>query len=111
MTNNEQRVKHTKLKTPIKLTTRFDFKREYDLIWRHRTSEVVDADGNLLGTLIYRPEIKKERDKARHIVHCVNVHDELVEALEDAIMTYDPNNGDPRVLDRMTKTLSKAKGE
>jgi len=46
---------------------------------------------------------------AKHIVHCVNMHDELVEALDDMIKYLDNNGKESDVSELARQALSKAK--
>jgi len=50
---------------------------------KYEAERIIDADGEPVGTPEWWPTIKRT-DSERYVVHCVNLHDRLVAALEKA---------------------------
>ena len=59
---------------------------------------------------IYRIIEGERKESAHHIVHCVNLHDELVECLEDLLLDI-PDDYEDAYCQKLRNLLARAKGE
>lgn len=78
--------------------------------WKYEHEELLGANDFVIAVFDER-ECFEDRINARHIVHCVNMHDELVEALR-YIASYPDEDGEHLawVAAGMMEKILKAKG-